>query len=106
VSIVGRGKQPEPIPDQEIANVRSMLQSGFIVEPHPYLRTGESVIIATGPLRGVEGFLVKHKGKSKMVVSVNLLQRSVAVECDSEAVWSNVQKELIMNGRTSNYLGY
>ncbi len=91
VSIVGRGKQPEPIPEQEIANVRCMLQSGFSVDHYPYLRVGDNVVIVKGPLSGVEGLLVTEKGKSRVVVSVNLLQRSVAVEVDTEAVRQSVE---------------
>jgi transcription antitermination factor NusG len=86
VSIVGRGRQPEPIPEQEIANVQSMLQSGFMVTSHPYLRVGDRVTIVKGPLCGVDGLIVKNKAKCKIVVSINLLQRSVAVELDSDAI--------------------
>ena len=86
VSIVGRGRQPEPIPEQEIANVQSMLQSGLMVTPHPYLRVGDRVTIVKGPLCGVDGLMIKNKAKCKIVVSINLLQRSVAVELDSDAV--------------------
>ena len=86
VSIVGRGRQPEPIPEHEITNVQSMLQSGFTVALSPYLQAGEHVTILRGPLRGVEGLLVRNKERFKVVVSINLLQRSLAVEFDSDAV--------------------
>ncbi len=91
IAIVGRGKQPEPIPEMELENVRSMLQSGFAVAHYPYLRAGDNVIIVKGPLCGVEGMLVTEKDKFKVVVSINLLQRSIAVEFDSEAVRQNVE---------------
>jgi len=91
IAIVGRGKQPEPIPEQELDNVRTMLQSGFAVDHYPYLQAGDNVIIVKGPLCGVEGMLVTEKDKSKLVVSVTLLQRSIAVEFDSEAVRQNVE---------------
>jgi transcription antitermination factor NusG len=91
VSIVGRGKQPEAIPDAEIDSVRSLLQSGFAVDHYPYLRAGDRVLIVKGPLTGVEGVLVMEKDKYRVVVSVNLLQRSIAVELDSESVRQNVQ---------------
>jgi transcription antitermination factor NusG len=86
VLIVGRGRQPEPIPEHEISNVQNMLQSGLMVTPHPYLRIGDRVTIVKGPLCGVDGLIVKNKAKCKIVVSINLLQRSVAVELDSDAV--------------------
>ncbi len=91
VAIVGYGRQPEPIPEREVENIRSMLQSGFAVDHFPYLRIGDKVIIVRGPLCGVEGMLVTEKDKFKVVVSVNLLQRSIAVEFDSEAVRQNVE---------------
>ena len=86
VSIVGRGREPEPIPEHEISSVQSMLQSGYMVQPSPYLRVGDRIAISRGPLRGVEGLLVKNKDKLKVVVSINVLQRSVAVELDSDAI--------------------
>ncbi len=91
VSIVGRGKQPEAIPDAEIDNVRSMLHSGFAVDHYPYLRAGDKVLIIKGPLSGVEGMLIMEKDKYRVVVSVNLLQRSIAVEIDSDSVRQNVE---------------
>jgi hypothetical protein len=63
-----------------------MLQSGFMVTSHPYLRVGDRVTIVKGPLCGVDGLIVKNKARCKIVVSINLLQRSVAVELDSDAV--------------------
>jgi len=90
VSILGCGGRPEPIPEGEIAAIRTMLQSGLPVGPHGYLRVGEKVRIEKGPLKGVEGLLVRSKSNLKIVVSVELLQRSVAVEIDREAVCAPV----------------
>ena len=86
VSILGCGGRPEPIPEGEIAAIQTMLQSGLPVGPHAYLRDGERVRINKGPLKGVDGLLVRSKSNLKVVVSVELLQRSVAVELDREAV--------------------
>lgn len=82
VDVVGFGKFPEPIPDTEVDRVRQMIDSGLLVSPYPYVRVGQAVLIERGPLSGVEGILVEAKGKIRLVVSVNLLQRSVSAEVD------------------------
>lgn len=86
ISIVGSGKQPMPIPDAELDAVRQIVRSSAAAEPWPYLQYGDKVTISDGPLRGVEGILVVAKNCCRMVVSINLLRRSVAVEVDSLAV--------------------
>lgn len=82
VELVGFGKTPEPIPDQEIERVRRMVDSGLLVTPFPFIEVGQSVLIERGPLAGLEGILVEVKGRYRLVVSINLLQRSVAAEVD------------------------
>lgn len=82
VDLVGFGKTPEAIPDQEIQRVRRMVESGLLVTPYPFLNVGQPVLIERGPLTGLEGILVEVKGKRRLVVSINLLQRSVSAEVD------------------------
>jgi transcription antitermination factor NusG len=82
VGIVGFGDGPTTIPEEEVARVRAMLNSGLVVMPWPFLKVGETVLIEQGPLAGVEGILQEVKGKYRIVVSINLLQRSVASEID------------------------
>lgn len=86
VDIVGFGKSPQQIPDAEIERVRRMVDSGLLVTPHPYLQVGQAVLIERGPLSGVEGILVEVKGKTRLVVSVNLLRRSVSAEVDRQSI--------------------
>jgi transcription antitermination factor NusG len=86
LSIVGRGREPESIPEHEILAVDRMLQSGLEVVHCPYLEEGQRVVIVKGPLCGVDGLVVKNKSKCKVVVSISLLQRSVAVELDYDVV--------------------
>ena len=86
VDVVGFGKTPEPIPDEEIDRVRRMVESGLLVAPHPFLRVGQTVLIERGPLTGMEGLLVEVKGRFRLVVSINLLQRSVSAEVDRQSV--------------------
>ncbi len=86
VDLVGFGKTPEPIPEQEIERVRRMVESGLLVTPYPFLNVGQTVLIEGGPLNSVEGILVELKGKHRLVVSINLLQRSVSAEVDRRSV--------------------
>ena len=75
------------VPDAEIDAVRAVAASGVHVFPHPYLREGQIVQITDGPLAGLEGLLVATKPqKGLLVVSVELLRRSVAVEVDCTSV--------------------
>jgi transcription antitermination factor NusG len=86
VDLVGFGRTPEPIPDQEIERVRRMVESGLLITPYPFLKAGQAVVIERGPLTGLEGILVEMKGKHRLVVSINLLQRSVSAEVDRQSV--------------------
>ena len=86
ISVVGRGKTPVPVDDAEIAAVETVVSSGFHAEPWPYLEVGQKVSIEREPLKGLEGILVHFKGNHRIVLSVSLLRRSVAVEVDRSSV--------------------
>lgn len=86
VRFVSVGRNPAPIEDCEIAAIQSVVSSGFPAEPWPFLRVGQTVRIEDGPLRDLEGLLINIKGSHRLVISVGLLQRSVAVEIDRDWV--------------------
>jgi transcription antitermination factor NusG len=86
VGVVGLGKTPVPIPLVEIEAVQGMIRSGLPVTPWPFLRVGQRLVMERGPLRGMEGILQEIKSRYRFVVSVNLLQRSVAAEVESDWV--------------------
>lgn len=86
VDIVGFGGEPHPVPESEIEAVRRLLESGLPASPCPYLREGDRVRLRCGPLKNIEGRLVKIKNRFQFVLSLHLLQRSVSVEVDAEAV--------------------
>ena len=86
VSVIGLGKDLAPIPDDEIEAIQAVQRSGLPAGPWPYLSEGERVRITHGALKDVEGVLVKRKTQWRLVVSLSLLQRSVAVEVDREFV--------------------
>lgn len=82
VQIVGNGRSPVPVCDAEIAALQKAVASGLPNRPWPFLHTGDKVQIEAGPLRGLEGILAAFRGSQHLVLSVTLLQRSVAVEID------------------------
>ncbi len=84
VSVVGFGNEPAPISESEIDAVRAVLRSGLVAEPCPFLREGQRIRVRRGSLEGLEGILLKKKSDWRIVVSVAMLQRSVAVEIDRE----------------------
>jgi transcription antitermination factor NusG len=88
MQIVGVGKTPIPVDEEEIAALQRVGKSGLSTMPWPYLEVGHVVRIEDGPLRGLTGIIVKIKSGLKLVLSVSLLQRSVAVEVDRSWVSS------------------
>jgi transcription antitermination factor NusG len=75
------------VPDGEIEAVRSLMRAQVEVRAHPYLREGQRVRIVHGPLTDIEGILVRRQpNKGLLVLSVNLLQRSVSVRIDCTMV--------------------
>jgi transcription antitermination factor NusG len=83
IQIVGVGRLPVAVEDSEIAAIQQVIESGIAAEPWPYLKAGQRVRIEHGALAGLEGIFIEAKKRHRLVVSVTLLQRSVAVEIDS-----------------------
>jgi len=73
---------PAPIPLAEIEAVRQAVSHGFNAEPHPFLKSGDRVRVKSGPLKGLEGVLARKKNFYRLVLSVELLVKSVSVEVD------------------------
>jgi transcription antitermination factor NusG len=86
VAITGAGGVPEPVGESEIEIIRTAVSSGASVQPWPYLRAGNRVKIEFGPMAGIEGILVRSSGIDRLVLTVDLLQRSIAVEIDRSRV--------------------
>jgi transcription termination/antitermination protein NusG len=86
LAVVGRGRVPVAVEDSEITAIKILVSSGLPVEPWPYLEIGQKVRIEDTVLYGVEGILVRFKGSQRIVVSVSLLRRSVALEIDRAGV--------------------
>ena len=82
VQVIGVGRTPIPIEEREIEAIQLAVSSGLPSQPWPYLEVGERVRVNYGNLDGLEGILVNFKGNHRVVLSVTLLQRSVAMEVD------------------------
>jgi transcription antitermination factor NusG len=91
VDFVRSRSGPLGIPEKEIQDVRTVLTYGVECSPHPFLKAGDRVRVARGPLAGIEGKLIRRGSQSKLVISIEMIQRSVAAivaESDVEPVLS------------------
>lgn len=86
--LVGFNGAPAPLPTEEIEGLKKGLVSGMRTEPHPFLRTGRRVRVCSGPFEGLEGMVVRRKKGTRLVLSLELIQRSIAVDLDSVLVES------------------
>jgi transcription antitermination factor NusG len=80
--IVGVGRTPMPVEESEVEAIRQALASGLPSQPWLYLQIGQRVRVNHGSLNNLEGILINFKGSNRIVLSVTLLQRSVAMEID------------------------
>ena len=84
--LVGCGGCPSEIPRAEVEALQRAMGEGVKVEPYPFLKYGDWVRVKSGPLTGIEGILVRKKNRSRLVLSIELLQKSATVEVDGFAV--------------------
>jgi transcription antitermination factor NusG len=83
VRLVGFGGRPMAVPEAEVARIRDFLNKGFQAEPYPFLSVGSRIRIKSGPLAGLEGVLTRHKGRQRVVLSIEMIQRSMVVDADA-----------------------
>jgi transcription antitermination factor NusG len=86
VQLVSSSGLPLPLPETEIETIRDALTKGLEAHPHPYLKVGSRVRIISGPLEGLHGILLRKKGKLRLVVSVDLIMRSISIDVDASEV--------------------
>jgi len=84
--LVGFNGSPTPMLEQEIDALRMTLREGVRAKPHSYLKAGRQVRVKAGPLKGMQGILVRRKNASRLVISLDLIMRSVAVEVEDLAL--------------------
>jgi len=93
--IISRGERVATVPEHEIDAIRRTVEGHFQVEPHPFLRCGERVRVVRGSLYGVEGVLTRKKNLYRLVISVEMLAQSVAVEIDAMDVVPVMQRNVV-----------
>ena len=86
VRIVGLHGTPLPVPEEQIYAVQTMVEQRLHYDPHPFLQEGMRVRVTHGVLAGAEGILLSRKSHHRLVISVDLIQKSVAVDIDSADV--------------------
>ena len=86
VGVVGRGNRPEPVDDTEIASIRTVMLAGGSVQPWPFLKVGQRIRVQSGPLTGAEGIFLRVQDDFRLIVSVTLLQRAIAVVIERDSV--------------------
>lgn len=84
--LVGFGGTPAALPGEDIEALRARVHGQLHAEPHPFLTAGRRVRLKCGPLAGLQGILVRRKGKFRLVVSIELIQRALAVDVDATDV--------------------
>lgn len=103
-----RGDQIATIPEEEMAAIRTVVEGRFQVEPHPFLKCGQRVRVLRGAMEGVEGILTRKKNLFRLVLSVDMLAQSVAVEvnaADVEPVGEVDEKAPSSSSPVANALG-
>jgi|SRR5208337_3279050 len=79
VGFVGTHGQGVPIPEKQIEDIHAVLANKVACDSHPFLKVGQRVRIRGGSLDGTEGILVGRDGERKLVISVELIQRSLSI---------------------------
>ena len=90
--LVGNQNGPLPVPDKEIESIRTVLAEKVTYSQFPFFALGERVRVRQGPLAGIEGRLVRSKADAKLVLSVEMIHQSIAINVrasDVEAVDTN-----------------
>jgi transcription antitermination factor NusG len=77
---------PTALPNREMEILQTGLSQQLAAEPHPFLTSGRRVRVRSGPLAGIQGILLRRRGKTRFVVSVELIMRSMAVDLDEADV--------------------
>jgi len=101
VRVVGIGRTPMPVDSDELGAIRRVVESGVPYKPWPYLNVGERVKLVAGPLAGLTGILTAERGDDRVVVSVGLIQRSVASEVSRSWLAPQRPRREVSLGRSS-----
>jgi transcription antitermination factor NusG len=93
--LVGFNGTPAVLPEEEIEALKTGLASGVLAEPHPFLTVGRRVRVKRGPFEGRQGILLRRRGSLRLVLSLDLIKRSIVTDVEAADV------ELIVDGGAS-----
>lgn len=94
-TVISQGDRIAVVPEEEIEAIRRTVEGDFSVEPHPFLHCGERVRVIRGSLEGVEGILTRKKNQFRLVLTVEMLVQSIAVEIDAMDVVPIDERNLV-----------
>lgn len=86
VRLVGFNKTIAPLDDEEVKSLQQAISAGVQAAPHPYVTVGRRVRITAGPLTGRTGILLRRQGSLRVILSVDLIQRSILVDVGADAI--------------------
>ena len=87
VGLIGKtASEPQEVPEKDLLTVRRFLDEEIQVDPFPYLQEGKRVYIRSGPLKGLDGFIVRKDKHCRLVISVDILKQSVSIQIDETCV--------------------
>ena len=101
-SVVSFAGQPAAIPERELESIRRVTETELSIEPYPFLKCGDWVRVRSGVLAGVEGYLIRKKNIFRLVLSVEMLGKSAAVEVDGALVERTVRANSAAVGGTGS----
>jgi len=82
VRILSANGSLQPVPVEQINSIKSLLESKIEFDPYPYFVSGNEVVVINGPLRGIEGKILRRKGQNRLIISIGIIKRSASVEID------------------------
>lgn len=86
VRILSANGRLQPVPERQIDSVKNLTGSNVHYDPHPHLVSGSEVVVMNGPLRGISGRVLDKKGDNRLIISIDIIKRSVAVKVDAADV--------------------
>lgn len=89
VKFVGFNSLPVAVPEKDLETIQLFIREEISVDPFPYLSAGDRVYIRSGPMKGIEGFIVRKNKQTRLVISLDLLLQSISVEVDEALVEKN-----------------
>jgi transcription antitermination factor NusG len=84
--LVSFSGQPAPLREEDVHALENCLRHGNQLKPHPYLQTGRRARVKSGPLQGLEGIVLRQKNRTRFIVSIDLIMRSMAVDIETDAL--------------------